>query len=373
VDVTANNIAVASFSESFPVNAYPQLSIAMTCDFCLSTGDRCNSLNPGDNIQMTATITNSGTQNAYDVVFLDNPGSPFINVGGPYNVVPSSAANGMQFEVFTNGSLQVTFPMISGEQGSVSFSYLIQMTNSAPATSGIVQTLTAWSNDGAGYFSGDFDCASSSGSRSISAQTRRQRDEEVAVTARDASACPPTFVPCSGSFSPNIASACGSVTATIQQDIDQNGIASTGDVLLYSVTLYIQSSCADLTGVSFTDIPDPTNARLVAGSVRTTFGRIATGNSQDDGEVVLYMGELPGKRQLQIAVSFEVLITGNTLGFRTLENSGFVTMDHYGTFEIAPISPEIQFTTDIYAFSSADKFSPVFYSFVGLIAYLLAF
>jgi len=367
VDVSANNIAVASNSAPFPVNAAPQLTISMTCDYCLSTGDRCSSLNPGDNIQMTATIKNSGTQNAFDVLFLDNPGSPFINVGGPYNVVPASAANGMQFEVFTNGSLQVTFPSLSGEQGTVSFSYLLQMTNSAPATSGIVQTLTTWSNDGVGYFSGDFDCSSSSSrSGSSSTQTRRQRGEVIAL-ARSESTCPPTFVPCSGSFSPNIASSCGSVTATLAQDIDQNGIASTGDVLSFTVTLYIQSSCADLTGVSFTDIPDPVNARLVAGSVRTTFGRIASGNSQDDSEVVLYMGELPGKRQLQIAVSFEVLITGNTLGFRTLGNTGFVTMDHYGTFEVDAISPEIQFTTDIYAFSSAQMIRPVFFSLLWLL------
>ena len=244
------------------------------------------------------------------------------------------------------------------------------MTNSAPATSGIVQTLTTWSNDGVGYFSGDFDCSSSS-SRSGSAQSSRRHRGEVISLSRSESTCPPTFVPCSGSFSPNIASACGSVTATLAQDIDQNGIASTGDVLSFTVTLYIQSSCADLTGVSFTDIPDPVNARLVAGSVRTTFGRITSGNSQDDSEVVLYMGELPGKRQMQIAVSFEVLITGNTLGFRTLGNTGFVTMDHYGTFEVDAISPEVQFTTDIYAFSSAEMIRPVFSLFALAVFALL--
>jgi len=263
----------------------------------------------------------------------------------------------------------VSFPSLAGEKGSVSFSYLLQMTNSAPATSGIVQSLTAWSNDGVGYFSGDFDCSSSS-SRAGSTQSRRQRGEVIAMD-RATSECPATFVPCSGSFSPNIASACGSVTATIAQDIDQNGIASTGDVLLFSVTLYIQSSCADLTGVSFTNIPDPVNARLVAGTVRTTFGRITSGNSQDDSEVVLYMGQLPGKRQLQIGVSFEVLITGNTLGFRTLDNSAVVTMDKYGTFDLAPISPEVQFTTDIYAFSSAEIVRPFFVTFFGVAALLL--
>jgi hypothetical protein len=357
--ISGDNIAdIEGESKSFAVNAAPQLQITMSCDYCLSTKTICSSLNPGDGIQSTVTITNSGNQNALDLFFINDPVAPFVVQGSPYSWVPSSAATGTQSENPSNGSQIVQIPSLAGNGGSVSFSYALLLTTNPASGSGINQMLSVWSNAGAAYFSETISCTSSSSSST----SRRDAPIEIATRQSD-SICPGTFLPCSSSgFVVNKVNACGSMTVTLSEDVDGNGVVSTNDVLLYTSTVFIQSSCSDLSGVSFTDLLDAANVRLVQGSVRTTLGRIVSGNGQYDAEVYLYMGNLPGKRQIELVISFEAIVTGIAENPTTITNTAFINIASYGRYDIADISPEVSYVTDVSAFSSAATFSVSFFT-----------
>jgi len=366
VKVTGDNFNPAQQSASFPVNAATQISVRSTCDFCVSTGDRCNSLNPGDKIQVSAVVTNSGNQNAFGVMFLTNPASPMIAVGQPFNVVPSSASDTLTFEAYSNGSLQVNSPLIAGG-ASLSFSYYLEMTNAA-AGSGISQDIFVWNNDGASSYESVFSCAAASSRQGVTSRRSviSARSGLVVPIARRGDECPPVFTPCqSGGFQPNKVNACGLSSATLKDDNDRNGVVTTGDILQFNVTIFVQSSCSDLPSVTFTNAPDPINVQLVSGTVRPTFGRVVSGNNENDGIVLINMGKVPGNRQSSSTILFDVTVTGRTLsGSEQLTNSGYLTVEYYGNYEISPLNPDVFFSTPSSAASGI--FVSMFAVFVAL-------
>ena len=75
-------------------------------------------------------------------------------------------------------------------------------------------------------------------------------------------------------------------------DADNNGAASPGDTLQYSVIVRNDGN-AEATGVLVADDLDP-NTTLVAGSVQTSLGGVTEGNTAGDDDVRVSIGSLPG-------------------------------------------------------------------------------
>jgi len=298
---------------------------------------------------VTAVVTNSGNQNAFGVVFLTSPASPMIAVGQPFNVVPSSASQTLTFEAFSNGSLQINSPLLTGG-ASLSFSHYLEMTNAAVG-SGISQDIFVWNNDGASSYESVFSCTSAASRQGVTSRRSISNERSGSVvpvlSKRQSDQCPPVFTSCqSGGFQPNKVSACGLASATLKSDNDRNGVISTGDLLQINVTVYVQSSCSDLPSVTFTDTPDPSNTQLVSGTVRPTFGRVISGNNQNDGIVLLDMGKVPGNRQSSSTILFDVKVTGRVLGgSELLTNSGYLTLEYYGNYELSALDPDVYFST----------------------------
>ncbi len=84
----------------------------------------------------------------------------------------------------------------------------------------------------------------------------------------------------------------------LDQDLDNNGYTSAGDVIAYQVVIRNMGN-ADATGVQVTDMLD-SNTDLIAGSVRTTVGNVVVGNANADSSVEVFIGTLPVRRQVTI-------------------------------------------------------------------------
>lgn len=93
--------------------------------------------------------------------------------------------------------------------------------------------------------------------------------------------------------------------AQLTADADGDGLPSPGDTLTYSIDVQNVGNGA-ATGVVLTDAPDTLSA-LVAGSVRTTLGTVDTGNAAGDPTVSVSLGTIPGGGALA-TVSFDVQI-----------------------------------------------------------------
>ncbi|MCR4404489.1 MAG: hypothetical protein NUW06_04320 [Candidatus Acetothermia bacterium] len=107
--------------------------------------------------------------------------------------------------------------------------------------------------------------------------------------------------------------------ASLLVDADGNGFPSPGDTLSYAITI-LNDGNRDATGVTFADTPDP-NTTLVAGSVITSQGLVIKGNGPGDTTVLVDIGTIPGGGGT-VQISFQVTI--NADGFSQVENQGQV-------------------------------------------------
>ncbi len=93
-------------------------------------------------------------------------------------------------------------------------------------------------------------------------------------------------------------------TDSLAIDADSDGVPSPGDTLAYSITLQNNGN-ADVTGLVFSDTPDP-NTILVVGSVITSQGMVTSGNVANDVAVEVDLGTLaPGN---SLTISFQVQV-----------------------------------------------------------------
>eukprot|EP00211_Chloroparvula_japonica_P000566 CAMPEP_0119118282 /NCGR_PEP_ID=MMETSP1310-20130426/173_1 /TAXON_ID=464262 /ORGANISM="Genus nov. species nov., Strain RCC2339" /LENGTH=2657 /DNA_ID=CAMNT_0007107621 /DNA_START=51 /DNA_END=8024 /DNA_ORIENTATION=- len=352
VYVAADNLAATLLYADVPVDATPSLSVTLTCDRCFNNPDPdCDVLFPGAVIQNTVTITNAGDHTAFDLIFEDSPSATLASAGDAFNFVPAELGNGATSlsNPANNGSLYVFIPELPGGGSSVSFSYNMEVTDVA-APGGGLQAILVSSNDGTAVFSGVFSCDSENPA-SFDAAERRF---EEATSRQLAGACPPTFFPCpsTNGFVVNRVDACGSITASLLSDNDGNGSPSTGDVLLFTANSYIQSSCGNLDYVQFLSTIDPTDGRIVRDSVKTTLGAISTGRAHEEYVVAVEFGSLPSGRQIAIAMSWEVEITGIATGVEELSNAAFILADRYPRTDIA-LTPAVFYTTEFPSSASA--------------------
>eukprot|EP00211_Chloroparvula_japonica_P000709 CAMPEP_0119119408 /NCGR_PEP_ID=MMETSP1310-20130426/898_1 /TAXON_ID=464262 /ORGANISM="Genus nov. species nov., Strain RCC2339" /LENGTH=2627 /DNA_ID=CAMNT_0007108843 /DNA_START=120 /DNA_END=8003 /DNA_ORIENTATION=+ len=353
--VTSDNLEDTLLSVEVSVLASPVLGASLQCTGCANAGQDCSVLQPGSVLRNRLTVTNAGNQDAFDVFVLISPDDPFSSASTAYQVEPEDPTLQSISNPSNNGSLVVSFAHLAGGE-SISFGYDLVMGNvdSSTVSTGI-QAVFISANDDEDTFSGAFSCSdstSSTGRRSGAAA------RSLVPESRQLGTCG-ALVTCGANdlFHINSVEVCQVSSASLYNDNDNNGVVSTGDELQVSVAVQLQSSCANMEAVRFFARADPTNARLVVGTVRTTLGEISSGNGLDDSSVLVNLGNLPGRQAMQVAITYRVQITGAAFGFSTLDHSSVVSMERYGSFEISEFTPEVSFVTDADAFSSASTLS----------------
>lgn len=110
---------------------------------------------------------------------------------------------------------------------------------------------------------------------------------------------------------------------TLATDADGDGVPSPGDTLTYSVTVRNTGNMA-ASAVEFNDTPGA-NTQLVVGSVTTTQGAVALGNSAGNSSVQVIIGTLSGANA-EVTIQFNVTID-NPLpaGVTQVANQGITT------------------------------------------------
>jgi len=111
-------------------------------------------------------------------------------------------------------------------------------------------------------------------------------------------------------------------------DADGNGVASSGDTLLYTVTIWNEGTL-DATGVVFTDYPaDHPYTDLVVGTVTTSRGTVAEGNTAGDTSIVVNVGTLlaGGPPYDTVTITFQLRIWDSLPpGVTIVSNQGVLT------------------------------------------------
>ena len=248
---------------------------------------------PGDTLQYTIVITNSGTTAARSVLFQDTITDTYLTlVGGSVTVTPPHTITYPATKTF-----QVDLGDIDvGPSSAVTITFQANIAGSVPAGVNKVtnQGLVSGSN---------FPGVPTDDPRTLLASD----PTSTAITPTDMVEPYKTWA--------------------LTTDADHNGIPSPGDTLTYTVTLENVGN-HDASGVIFNDIPDP-NSTLVEGSVTTTLGTVTKGNLTGDSAVTVNLGTLPGSGG-DATITFRVIVT-NPLpsGVTQLSNQGFVSGDHF--------------------------------------------
>ncbi|MFC2000655.1 beta strand repeat-containing protein, partial [Chloroflexota bacterium] len=121
-----------------------------------------------------------------------------------------------------------------------------------------------------------------------------------------------------------------SKTALLLADADSNGVPSAGDTLLYRIEI-LNSGNQNATVTFLNDTID-TNTTLVAGTVQTSQGQVASGNSPGDTRISVDIGTITGHGG-NATVSFKVTVNDPLpSGVALVSNQGEIT-----TSELPPI------------------------------------
>jgi len=243
---------------------------------------------PGDTLNYQITIRNTGNTEATNVVLTDTPDSHTDLVPGSVQTSLGSITSGQA------GTPPVTVDigtLAAGAQVTVSFQVTIQ----SPLANGVVQVVN---------------------------QGVVSSDELPDVLSDDPSEPGPE----DPNVTPVVAAPAlqASKTDVLFDDLDGDGVASAGDLLLYQVTIRNLGNATALNLV-FTDTPDPLT-NLVPGTVQTSQGAVVSGN---DGmpPITAELGDLaPGAVAV---VSFQVEIDpGIPAKITEVSNQGFVSGDN---------------------------------------------
>ena len=116
-------------------------------------------------------------------------------------------------------------------------------------------------------------------------------------------------------------------TSLLVGDNDSSGALSPGDDLLYTLVI-TNGGTADALSVVLTDVPDP-NTALRVGTVTTTLGVVAMGNTAGDVDVTVDLGTLAAGGG-QATVTFEVRIDDPlAAGVTEIVNQGIVSGSNF--------------------------------------------
>ena len=239
---------------------------------------------PGDVLEYTVTITNSGTTTARNVVFQDTITDTNLTWCDNVTVVPA--------RTFVNNSngVQVNIDdLLAGNSVIMKFRAQIKNTPTKVTNQGTV-----------------------SGSNFSSVPT----DDPNTSIVNDPTS---TAVSPTDMVEPY-------KTWALTNDADNNGYPSPGDNLTYTIRIEnVGNQTAE--NVTFTDIPDP-NSTLAAGSVTTTQGDIPAGMDNGDKSVTVHIGDIPQGTSENVTF---IVTVNNPLpfGVTQLSNQGFVSGNHF--------------------------------------------
>ena len=272
-----------------PVSAAPVLGASKAASL-LTDADRNGVVSPGDTLQYTISIRNTGNTEAAGVLYSDTPDPNTTLVAGSLTTTQGTILSG------NTGTppVRIDIGSIPAPAGTVTIGYQVRVVNPLPV--GVTELV----NQGI--------VASS--------------DVPAVLTDDPATPQPgdPTRVPVSAA--PVLTA---DKLARLLIDADNNQVPSPGDTLIYQVTIENAGNTAAL-GVVYTDTPDP-NTTLVPGSVQTNAGTIVSGNTGTPPVTVQIGTMAVGSR---VTISYRTTIN-NPLpaGITRLENQGLVTSDNH--------------------------------------------
>lgn len=281
-----------------PVTITPAIAASKT-DALVLDADGDGIADPGDRVRYSVVIANNGNGDALATVFNDTPDANTTLVAGSVTTSQGTVTTGN-----TPGDSSVTVNVGTLPAGA-SVTIAFDVTINSPFPSGVQQV-------------------SNSGTVSGSNFGTTPTDDPAFPGSSDPTVTPITATP--------IVSAVK--TAALSSDANGDGVAQTGDRLLYTVTIANGGNTSAL-GVQFTDTPGA-NTTLVAGSVTTTQGSVATGNAPGDTTVTVDAGTVAAGGSLTI--TFEVSVGTIPPGVTSVSNTGTVSGSNFAP--VATDSPD---------------------------------
>jgi uncharacterized repeat protein (TIGR01451 family) len=279
-----------------PVQTFnPVVNLVATKSAALAVDTAPVGGSPGDTIEYTIAIANTGTGPATNVVFNDNipANSSYVLGSTTLNgaAVPDAGGTTMPYV----GGLAINSPgapagqIAPGATATIKFRAIV----ANPLPRGVTRIV----NQGV--------------------VTSSQLPAVLTDDPSTPQAGDPTITPVSAA--PVITA---DKAASLQVDADGNGVVSPGDTLRYTITI-ANTGNTEASGVVYTDTPDA-NTTLVPGSVTTTQGTITGGNAGTP-PVTVDIGILPAPTG-KVTISYDVRIV-NPLpaGVTEAVNQGFVT------------------------------------------------
>ncbi len=246
--------------------------------------------NPGDVIEYTIVITNTGDQGVANVVFSDTPGANTTLVVGSVTTTQGTVVSG---NIAGDTSVVVAVGEIPGAGATVTITFRVTVNPSLPVD--VFQVANQ------GLAQGD--------------DIPDTPSDDPGTTAPD----DPTVTPVDGT--PDI-----SATKTDALAIDANGdgVANPGDTLEYTIVITNRGD-RDAASVVFTDTPGA-NTTLVVGSVTTTQGTVVSGNTAGNTSVTVNVGTIPGAGG-SVTITFRVTINSPLVPPTTIrvQNQGTVS------------------------------------------------
>ena len=261
---------------------------ATKVDALFDDADGDNFFGPGDTIQYTITITNSGNTEATGVVLQDPAVANAALVAG--TVTPSQGTV-VQGNNPGDNAVQVNVGNIPADGGAATLTFHVLIANPLP--------------DGITRISNQATISGTNLSESV------VTDDPSTPAQND-----PTVTP--------ILPVSAEKTAVLQIDNNNNGVANPGDTIRYTIAI-VNDGPQDSTDTVFTDLEDDmVNSALVSGSVVTTQGTVTSGNTDGDASVVVALGTLPANGG-EATVIFDVVIDNPfPLDADSIDNQGSV-------------------------------------------------
>jgi uncharacterized repeat protein (TIGR01451 family) len=262
---------------------------ALKTDTLLFEGDNDGLAEPGDTLQYTIEVANTGEGDATNVIFTDTPDANTTLVVGSVTTTQGTITSGN-----TAGDTSVGVNIGTLAAGnSVNITFRVTINNPLPTN------VTEVTNQGI-VTGGNI--------------PETPTDDPDTPTPDDPTRTPVVLTPIVDALK----------TDALSIDANDDGLASPDDQVRYTITVF-NTGNTDALNVVFTDTPDP-RTTLVVGSVTTTKGTIISGNTAGDTSVGVNIGTLAAGETVEIV--FDVAVTGlgeDPNSEPDLENQGFFT------------------------------------------------
>lgn len=268
------------------VAAEPSMS-ATKADALQVDVDNDTVADPGDTIRYTIVITNSGTGVATSVLFNDTPDANTSLVVGSVTTSLGSVTTG---NTAGDTSVAVNAGAMAANGGTATITFDVVVDNPVPG--GVTTVSNQGSISGANF-------------------TTFPTDDPAVGGTTDPTVTPLIVTP--------IVSA--TKTAALATDGGSANVADPGDVIRYTITV-TNSGNGDATALVFNDTPDA-NTTLINGSVTTSAGAVALGNTAGDTSVTVNIGTLAAGASATI--TFDVTVDPLPSTATQIVNSGTVT------------------------------------------------